>query len=522
MSGIQLPIIVSAGLVMGIALMPARRHAPPPEPKTGAVSFAKDVAPILYDKCARCHHSGEVAPFSLVTYADAKRKAKTIAAVVSEKYMPPWQAHSHGEFVNERELSANQISILKAWADQGAPEGDPAAIPTPPIFASSWQLGKPDFIGKPAKAYPVGAEGDDIYRCFVVPTNFDTGRFVTGVEIRPGNRHVVHHVIAYLDTSGTARGRDGSDGEPGYTSFGGPGFTPSGALGGWVPGIDAEVTEPGVGLWLPKGADIVLQVHYHRDGKPEEDDTQIGLRFAKTPIDKRIRTAALGNPFISIPPGDAHYEVKANLTVPEDVTVYDVLPHMHWLGHDMTVTATLPNGSTQRLIKVEPYDFNWQTRYTYRDPIKLPKGTKLSLVAHYDNSSANIHNPNNPPRRVTFGEQTTDEMCFAFFSFSIDAEHITKGQTVKGGGFGDGSAERIIDDVFDRFDANHDGYLDATELAAVVRFFRSSQKGGSTIDPDMAARFLIASYDKDKDGKLNRTEFRALVNGLRRQAVKKS
>ncbi|HLK15774.1 MAG TPA: EF-hand domain-containing protein [Fimbriimonadaceae bacterium] len=511
-------VVGMAGLVSCLALAPADHAA-----SKHAVNFANDIAPILYDKCARCHHTGEVAPFPLVSYEDAKARAKTIAAVVSQKYMPPWQAHSHGEFVNERTLTDEQIATLTDWAKNGAPEGDPGSIPPPPKFTSDWQLGAPDFVGKPAKSYTVGPEGDDLYRCFVVPTNFDAGRFVTGVEVRPGNRRVVHHVIAYLDTSGAARARDGADGAPGYTSFGGPGFAPSGALGGWVPGLDAQVTPTGVGIWLPKGADIVLQVHYHRDGKPEADNTQIGLTFAKGQIDKRIRSTALGNPFISIAPGDAHYEVKANLTIPANVTVYDVLPHMHLLGHDMTVNATLPDGTVKQLIDVEPYDFNWQTRYTYREPVKLPKGTKLNLVSHYDNSTSNIHNPNNPPKRVTFGEQTTNEMCFAFFSYSVDSEHIVGGRPVDELNMGDGTAERIIDDIFTRFDANRDGYLDVTELAAVIKFFRSSTgPRGENIDPDGAAKLLMALFDKNKDGKLDRAEFRALAQSVQRQAGKKS
>ena len=523
MNSIETTLIVAVGLIICAASVPAvGRGAPPAKASNRAVTFAKDVAPILYDKCSRCHHEGEVAPFSLVTYDDAKGKAKTIAAVASQRFMPPWQAISHGEFVNERTLTADQIDTLKAWAEQGAPEGNPSDIPTPPKFGAGWQLGTPDFIGKPAKSYAVGAEGDDLYRCFIVPTNFDSGRFVTGVEVRPGNRRIVHHVIAYLDTSGAARARDGEDGAPGFTSFGGPGFQPSGALGGWVPGIDAQITPTGVGIWLPKGADIVMQVHYHRDGKSEVDDTQIGLTFSKAPVDKRIRNAALGNPFIAISPGDAHYELKAALTIPADMTVYDVLPHMHWLGHDMTVTATLPDGRTEQLVKVEPYDFNWQTRYTYREPLKLPKGTKLNLISHYDNSTANIHNPNNPPKRVTFGEQTTNEMCFAFFSYTLDSEHITKGAAVQGAGFGAAGADQIVDQIFERFDANHDGFLDEKELAAAIKFFKPSTGAGANIDPAVTAKFLLGLYDKDRDGKLNRAEFGALAQGLQRQVGKKS
>ena len=357
----------------------------------------------------------------------------------------------------------------------------------------------------------MSAEGEDLYRCFVVPTNFDSGRFVTGIEVRPGNRHVVHHVIAYLDTRVRCRSQtlDGADGAPGYTSFGGPGFAPTGALGGFkVPGIDAQITPTAVGIWLPKGADIVLQVHYHRDGKPEEaDQTQIGLTFAKGHRSiSECETRRLGNRSSSaIKPGDTHYEVKASLTVPADVTVYDVLPHMHWLGHDMTVTATLPSGKTEQLVSVAPYDFNWQTRYTYREPVKLPKGTKLNLVSHYDNSSANIHNPSNPPKRVTFGEQTTNEMCFAFFTYSIDAEHITKGQRIEGAGFGDGNAETIVDEDLQALRCQPGRVsLNAKELAEVIKFFRSATLPvpmASNLDPDVGRETpQLGFYDKEKDG----------------------
>lgn len=474
-----------------------------------APTFAADVAPILFSKCAGCHHAGETAPFSLITYSDAKAKAKTIVSAVKQKYMPPWQAISHGEFANDRTLTPKQIETLEAWANAGAPAGDLKKAPLPPTFTPGWQMGKPDFIGQPVKPYELSAEGSDDYRCFVVPTNFPQNRYVTAVELRPGNRKIVHHVLVYLDTSGTARKKDGKDGNPGYQSFGGPGFPPAGSLGGWAPGLQPQMLDAGSGFLLPKGADIVMQVHYHKDGKPESDLTRIGLRFATTPVDKEVRFEAVGEEVFGIPPGDAAFPVTASMKLPRAVTLLDIVPHMHLLGHDMNVVATLPDGSKKQLIQVENYDFNWQTQYKYKEPVRLPAGTVLSLVAHYDNSSANPRNPNNPPKRVTFGEQTTDEMCYAFFSYTFDAEHLAKGIRVQDSDM----ASEAIGHIFDKFDANHDGGLDATELAAVIKFFQNAAPGKETKQEDLekTAKFLVAMYGKEQKGRISKAEFTKLA-----------
>jgi hypothetical protein len=507
----------SAALLLAAAISPGRseehlKHT------NRVPTFAKDVAPILYSKCAPCHHAGEVAPFTLTSYEDAKRKASTLAAVAKQKYMPPWQAVSHGEFVNERTLTPAQIEILDDWAKAGAPKGDLSQAPKPPSYTPGWAMGTPDFIGKPSQPYSVAAEGADDYRCFVIPTNYPEGKYVTGIELRPGNRQVVHHVLIYLDKSGVARKKAGKDGKPGYASFGGPGFIPVGSLGGWAPGLQYQQLPAGKGLWLPPGADIVLQIHYHKNGKEESDLTQLGLQFAKGPIDKRVRWESVDNELITIAPGDSHYEVKADLVLPAAVTLLDVIPHMHLLGHDMTVTATLPDGAKRQLIHVEPYDFNWQTRYTYKEPIHLPKGTRLDMVAHYDNSAENPHNPNNPPKKVMFGEQTTNEMCFAFFSYTFDDEHIAKGVKIGDGeGMESGRRELTLNKIFDHFDADHDGKLNAAELADVVQFFESALDDPSKkpTDPNVAAKFLIAMYGKAEKGFLNRHEFAKMAKELK-------
>lgn len=497
----------TACIVFGIGAIAVALAAPgtaaKPHLKKAVPTFATDVAPILYSKCAGCHHPGEVAPFSLTSYAEAKQMAATISVAVGRRYMPPWQAVSHGEFQDERTLTQSQIETLQAWAKAGAPAGDLKKAPPAPKFTPGWQMGTPDFTGSAAKPYQVAAEGIDDYRCFVIPTNFPEARYVTGVELRPGNRRVVHHVLVYVDTSGMAKKKDGKDGRPGYESFGGPGFPPAGSLGGWAPGLQPQILDSQAGFYLPKGADIVIQVHYHKDGKPETDLTRIGLKFAKGTVDKEVRWESVGEEVFAIPAGDSTYPVTASMKLDRPITILDVIPHMHLLGHDMDVTATLPDGTKKPIIRVDNYDFNWQTRYTYREPVRLPAGTVLNLVAHYDNSAKNPHNPNQPPGKVTFGEQTTDEMCYAFFSYTYDAEHISKGARIDDDNVA--VAVREINHIFDKFDADHDGFMDASELAAVIKFFDGAKD--SKQDPVQSAKFVIAMYGKSQKGKLTRDEF---------------
>lgn len=423
-----------------------------PKPK-GALTFTKDIAPILLQNCTTCHRSGEVAPFALESYQDAKKRAIQLAQVTQSRYMPPWHADSHGEFVDERKLTDEQIGEIKQWADEGAAQGDPAAMPPLPSFPQGWSLGKPDMILEPSKAYTMAAEGRDVYRCFVLPTNLTDTRYVAAMEVHPGNSKIVHHVIAYLETQGGARKLEAAntDGQPGYSSYGGIGAPASGALGGWAPGNMPRLLPDGVGIRLPKGADVVLQVHYHASGKKESDQTQIGIYFAKKPVDKRLRIMPVFAG-LNIPAGDAHYTTRGTWPLPitDDISVLEVMPHMHLLGKDMTVTATLPDQKQETMIKVPNWDFNWQTTYMYKQPLKLPANSKISLVAHYDNSSGNPLNPNNPPKPMHWGEQTTDEMCLAFVFYTIDSEHITQGIEKTDaldllGGFGGGRGRRLRD-----------------------------------------------------------------------------
>lgn len=396
--------------------------------KTATVTYTRDVAPILQQNCLVCHRKGEVAPFSLETYEQAAAWAQQIKVYTANRKMPPWKAESHGEFLDERRLTDRQIATLAAWADSGTPKGDPKYLPPTPKFPSGWKLGSPDAIIQMPEPYPLEADGRDVYRCFVIPTDYPEDRYLSAIEFHPGNRTVVHHVIAYIDTRGAARKLDEKDPGPGYsTTGGGPGFVPSGFLGGWAPGNEPRLTPEGVGILLPKGADIVLEVHYHKSGKPETDLTKAGLYFCKSPVSKRVRILPVVNLFIKIPPGAENHTEKAAMPVLQDITIFSVMPHMHLLGRSMRVYIEFPDKTEKQLVYVPQWDFNWQMTYQLKEPLKVPKGSVIRLVATYDNSEKNPNNPHKPPIEVRWGEQTTDEMCLAFIGYTVDSEQLASG-----------------------------------------------------------------------------------------------
>jgi mono/diheme cytochrome c family protein len=395
-----------------------------------APTFDKDIAPMVFKNCAVCHRPGEVAPFSLLTYGDVSKRAKQIARVTGDRLMPPWKAEpGFGEFANDRHLTPEQIALFQDWAEAGTPEGSSADLPPAPKFTDGWTLGEPDVVLEPDEDYELAAEGPDIYRCFVIPTKFTEDHYIGALEVRPGNRKVVHHVIVHFDTTGAARKLDALDPGPGYTAFGGVGFRSSGMIGGWAPGILPSFLPEGIGRLVPRDADLVVQVHYHRSGKPETDRTKVGLYFARGTVDKKVRAWPVVDLGLRIPAGDSNYVAHASIKVPQDVTAYRVTPHMHLLGREMKVTATLPDGTVTPLVHVTNWDFNWQTSYVFKTPLHLPAGSRVDLEAHYDNSAGNPLNPSNPPKMVRWGEQTTDEMCLAFVAYTRDKEHLAQEAT---------------------------------------------------------------------------------------------
>jgi mono/diheme cytochrome c family protein len=379
---------------------------------TATPTYNKDIAPILYQNCAGCHRPGEVAPFSLLTYPDAAKRAALIATITEKRVMPPWKAEpGYGDFRDVRRLTDAQIALIQQWAANGAPEGE-APKPVPPKFADGWQLGQPDRVVTIPTKFSVPAGGPDVYRCFVIPLNLDQDLYIGAMEFRADSRRTVHHALVFSDP--LEQGRKLAAGSPdgSYTCFGSPGF--AGALiGGWAPGITPRKPAAGFATALRKGTDLVVQIHYHPSGAPAEDQSSLGLFYSDPPTHGRA-LVLVQNRDIDIPPGDSHYVIKASRTLPEDAEVIGITPHAHYLCKDMKVNAYLPDGSVKPLIWIKDWDFNWQGAYTYAEPVKLPKGTRVELEYTYDNSDTNPRNPAHPPVRVTYGEQTTNEMGLAF------------------------------------------------------------------------------------------------------------
>jgi mono/diheme cytochrome c family protein len=389
-------------------------------PAGPALTFTETIAPILYSNCVTCHRAGEAAPFPLISYEDVAKRGDLIARVTESRYMPPWKAaHGYGEFKDERRLTDAQIASIADWVKAGMPRGDRAKMPALPTFTEGWQLGKPDLILEMPAGYSVPATGPDIYRNFVIPTGLTEDKWVRAVEFRPSARRVVHHALFSYVRAGAVKNLDGRSGQPG---FGGampvafvPGFQPAGELSGWAVGTTARFFPQGSARRLAGNSDLIVQTHFHPSGKPETERSTIGLYFADGPPDRRLITPGLPGFFgalagIDIPPGDKAFTIKGTLNVGRDMHALSIAAHAHYLGKEFKVTATLPDGSTKPLLWIQDWDFNWQDRYDYKEPVLLPKGTRIDAIITYDNSAENPRNPCNPPRRVRWGVQSFDEM----------------------------------------------------------------------------------------------------------------
>jgi thiol-disulfide isomerase/thioredoxin len=403
----------------GCALMPSSMP-----PTQGLVNYAAHVKPILDKHCISCHQPGEVAPFSLLGYANAKKWAPNIATFTHNRQMPPWKAiHGYGDFKNDNYLSESEITTLDEWNNAGAPKGKLISDESDANVhvAKEWKLGEPDLVVSPTKPFIVAPDGPDIYRNFVFKNDSEETKYVNGMDVHPGNRAIVHHVVVFVDKSGYSEKLLSSnrDGQEGYVSSGaGPGFFPDTSFGGWVPGTVARKSPEGTAFLLKPHSYIVVQVHYHKNGKPEQDQTKVGFYFAREKPAHIMDVAWLVNPGIRIPAGDAHHTEHLTFTAPMDMTIYGVMPHMHLLGKEMRATVTYPDGRTEPLVYVKDWDFNWQLSYAYKEPLKLPKGSKVSVEAVYDNSAGNPKNPNSPPKAVHWGEETTDEMMIMVAAYT--------------------------------------------------------------------------------------------------------
>ena len=400
------------------------------------VTFHRDVEPLLQKNCQECHRPGEAAPFSLLSYKEARPWAKAIRAAVIGGKMPPWfSSDPHGQFANDRRMSKEQVDTIVAWADGGAKEGDLKDAPKPLEFAEGWTIGKPDLIVEMPSDFKVPASGTIDYTWIRVPTGMTQDRWISKVEVRPGARQVVHHVVLYQREpdsyfmKGAAAGvpfyPPGRQGTPPDQADTGKGFfdfqfNPKGAeiLSVYVPGGNAYECKPGQARLMKANSDLVFQMHYTSNGTATADKTRVGIVFAKEPPKERVFNTFVANPYLKIPAGDGNYAVHAELTLATDVTLQSMFPHMHVRGKSFRYNVTYPDGRSETLLDVPRYDFNWQQTFFLAEPRFLPKGSKIECIAHYDNSPNNPSNPD-PKKDVRWGDQTWEEMLAGFIDFVV-------------------------------------------------------------------------------------------------------
>jgi hypothetical protein len=406
-------------------------------------TFSKDVAPILYKHCTTCHRPGEIAPMSLLTYQEARPWARAIRDNVRNGVMPPWHADpAHGKWANDRSLSPQERDTLVRWVDAGAPEGNKRDLPPAPEYAAGWTIGKPDVVVTMEQEYAVAAQGEIPYQYFEMQTNFTEDKWIQALEVRPGNRSVVHHILVY------ARAPQSTRRPPAFRMQNPPGpLSPhqmkemeaakanpelaqklrqeSNRRGNLIaqiaPGTNATVFAPGSAMLLQAGTVLTFQVHYTTNGTAATDRSSIGFRLAKEAPAREVYATAMMNPRFMIPAGAADHPVEAKMEFLEDVTIYSLAPHTHLRGKKWEYTLTYPDGRSEVILAVPTYDFNWQTDYVFATPLRVPKGATLKSVAHYDNSKENKANPDST-QPVYWGDQTWEEMQYTGIMYSIDKE----------------------------------------------------------------------------------------------------
>jgi tetratricopeptide (TPR) repeat protein len=401
---------VTGLLVLG-ATVPIPVVATTQAARSERVTFTKDIAPILFERCGTCHHPDGVAPFSLLTYADARRRASLIATVTKRRLMPPWKSEpGYGDFIGQPHLSAADIDVIQQWAAAGAPEGDQRDLPPPPHWIAGWQLGKPDLIASLPDAYVVPAEGADFSRTFVFALPVAAVRYVKGLEFHP-NSSAVHHANIRIDRTPASRRLDEQDPAPGFDGlFPFSAVYPDGHFLGWTPGQVAPLLPKGLSWILDRGTDLVVEVHFVPTGKREVFNPAIGLFFGSEAPERTPAMLRLGREDIDIPAGQKDYVSTDSFVLPVDVEVEALQPHAHQRAREITGTATLPDGTAKPLILIKDWDFRWQHVYRYVTPFSLPKGTVLSMRYTFDNSRDNARNPRQPPREAFWGQRTSDEM----------------------------------------------------------------------------------------------------------------
>jgi mono/diheme cytochrome c family protein len=481
------PTLCFAVAAICLATIPANsRGGAAPDAKP---TFTEQVAPIIFQNCVACHRPGEAAPFALLTYEQVRKRGRQIAEVTETKFMPPWHAEAgHVAFLNPRVLRDEQIATLRRWYEDGMPEGDAARLPKLPVFPDGWQFGKPDLIVKMEQPFKLHAEGPDIYRNFVFPLNLPEDKWVRAIEFRPSTRSIVHHALFYLDPTGKARELDAAEAEPGFGEKGRVGreFTP---VGGWAVGSNVRVLPEDLAYRYPQGADLVVQTHFHPTGKAEEELSTVGIFFADKPPVRSFVGIQLPPAFgeisgIDIPAGVSNYLVKDSFTLPVDVEAFSISPHAHYIAKTMTLKAVLPDGREKIFLRIPDWDFAWQEQYSFKERVRLPKGTRLESELIYDNSATNPRNPISPPVRVKWGTASTDEMG----SITLHVVPVREADVeVLRDALKNHSTDMVIDraqqrpkygamvkKVIERFDKNGNGQIDADERDELRIFVRAS------------------------------------------------
>ncbi|RMF26797.1 MAG: hypothetical protein D6765_08420, partial [Bacteroidetes bacterium] len=387
-------------------------------------TWSSDIACLVYNKCAKCHNDNGVAPFPLLHYDDIYPLRDIVRQVVNEGIMPPWPpAAGLVPLHNDRSLSPEQVQLINDWVDAGAPFGDPQAIPAPPTFDNPEVIPDPDLVVQ-LPENTSQATTEDEYRCFVLPSNLAQDMFVTGYEVVPGNRSIVHHVLVFQDPSNQPILNDQADPGPGYLCFGGVGSDQAELVGGWVPGSQGTFFPENMGVRLEANTNIVVQLHYPAGTAGQTDDTKINFKLTANPGTREVRVTPFLNHVTSIVNGPLYIPANTVRTFREEfliphswisITLLGAAPHMHLIGRSIRTWAELPGGDTLHLMDIPEWDFEWQGFYAFKDLVLLPGGSKLVAEATYDNTPNNPHNPNDPPQDVWVGEATTDEMMLVYF-----------------------------------------------------------------------------------------------------------
>jgi tetratricopeptide (TPR) repeat protein len=380
--------------------------------------FHRDIAPLLLQHCASCHQPGQAAPFSLLSYDDARKRARLLAEVTHRRLMPPWMPDPLcNSFLGERSLTPAQINLLQRWADSGAPEG-PATNATPlPRPPEAWPLGTPDLIVSMEESFALPADGPDVYRNFVIALPNASRKFVRGLEFRPDNSRAIHHAFLRIDPTRESRRRDALEASPGFGGLHTPSTaqTPAGQFLSWQPGKQSRFVPDGLSWLLETNCDLVLQAHLRPTGKRENVSASIAFYFTDRPPTNAPFKIGLRSFDIDLPAGATNAVVVDTYELAADVDLLSVLPHAHYLGKKLDATASLPGGEVKCLLRIPEWDFNWQGEYLYAQPLFLPRGSIITMAWHFDNSTNNARNPHHPPRRARYGLQSTDEMAELWF-----------------------------------------------------------------------------------------------------------